>query len=565
MDTSSFILCTDAVSNFLGLFDLNVAPKLLYYAYIPIGFSTLFLSFFILFKDKFSPLSKTLVALSVTFFISILNEIFLWVTVPAGLMYFSWALSLLLHFYIVIFTFYFIYHFINKKHPPFVYKLFIYLLSLPIIILLPTRLNVQSFDLVNCGGISGPLWYYLYLVELVSILIFLLWSFKLYLNYRKQKNVILLQSIFLLLGTSVFSIIFFGSYLFAELTGLYGINLVGPLGMLIFIGVLSYMIVKFHTFNIKLIGAQALMVSLVILVGSQFFFVDTNLALILTSITLVLTLGFGYFLTKSVKKEVRQREQIEGLVVDLNKANERLKVLDKMKSEFVSIASHQLRSPLTSIRGYASMLTEGSFGKLPAKAQEVSEKIAESAKYMALSVEDFLSVSRIEAGNMKYEMSDFSLKDVAGKVVDEMLPVALKKGLLMVFRSDCSGSCMVHADIGKTRQILMNLIDNSMKYTPKGTVTVIVHDDVKKGMMYVTIHDTGIGMSKETQSEVFDKFIRAKNANNVNVTGTGLGLYVAKKMITDMKGRVWAESEGEGKGSQFHIELPMLPGIPLGK
>lgn len=111
----------------------------------------------------------------------------------------------------------------------------------------------------------------------------------------------------------------------------------------------------------------------------------------------------------------------------------------------------------------------------------------------------------------------------------------------------------------------MNLIDNSMKYTPKGTITVIAHDDVKKKMMYVTIHDTGIGMSIETQSEVFDKFIRAKNANNVNVTGTGLGLYVAKKMITDMKGRVWAESEGEGKGSQFHIELPMLPGIPTGK
>lgn len=78
--------------------------------------------------------------------------------------------------------------------------------------------------------------------------------------------------------------------------------------------------------------------------------------------------------------------------------------------------------------------------------------------------------------------------------------------------------------------------------------------------MYVTIQDTGVGMSKETQDEVFDKFVRAKNANSVNVTGTGLGLYVAKTMITQMNGRVWAESEGEGKGSTFHIELPLLPG-----
>jgi signal transduction histidine kinase len=106
----------------------------------------------------------------------------------------------------------------------------------------------------------------------------------------------------------------------------------------------------------------------------------------------------------------------------------------------------------------------------------------------------------------------------------------------------------------------MNLLDNSMKYTPKGTITVVTHDDPKKKKIYVTIQDTGVGMSKETQEEVFDKFVRAKNANQINVTGTGLGLYVAKKMITEMNGRVWAESEGEGTGSTFHIEFPLLPG-----
>jgi signal transduction histidine kinase len=265
-------------------------------------------------------------------------------------------------------------------------------------------------------------------------------------------------------------------------------------------------------------------------------------------------------LIKTVKREIEQKEQIEKLATSLQSANEKLKVLDKMKSEFVSIASHQLRSPLTSIRGYASMLGEGSYGKLTAKGQEVVERISESAKYMALSVEDYLNVSRIEAGNMKYEMSDFNLKEIAEKLVDELRPVALKKGLVIVFRSDCDGSCSVHADIGKTRQVIMNILDNSMKYTPKGTITVVAHDDPKKKKMYVTIQDTGVGMSKETQEEVFEKFVRAKNANNVNVTGTGLGLFVAKKMVTDMGGRVWAESEGEGQGSSFNIELPLLAG-----
>ncbi len=121
---------------------------------------------------------------------------------------------------------------------------------------------------------------------------------------------------------------------------------------------------------------------------------------------------------------------------------------------------------------------------------------------------------------------------------------------------------MINADIGKTRQILMNLIDNSMKYTQKGTITVVAHDDPKKKKMYITIQDTGVGMSATTKGEVFEKFVRAKNANDVNVTGTGLGLYVAKKMISDMKGQVIAESEGEGKGSTFTIEFPLLPGVP---
>jgi signal transduction histidine kinase len=161
---------------------------------------------------------------------------------------------------------------------------------------------------------------------------------------------------------------------------------------------------------------------------------------------------------------------------------------------------------------------------------------------------------------MKYETSDFNLKMIAEKIVDELRPVAIKKGLAMVFRSDCDGSCSTHADIGKTRQVIMNVIDNSMKYTPKGTITVVVHDDPNLKKVYVIVQDTGVGMDKGTQEEVFEKFVRAKNANNVNVTGTGLGLYVAKKMITDMGGRIWAESEGEGRGTKFTIELPLLPG-----
>jgi signal transduction histidine kinase len=293
-------------------------------------------------------------------------------------------------------------------------------------------------------------------------------------------------------------------------------------------------------------------------VGSLLFVAKSDTTKIVAGFTLLITTFAGYYLVKSVKKEIRQREEIEGLAKRLETANERLQELDRMKSEFVSIASHQLRSPLTSIRGYASMLAEGTYGKLPEKAVPVLQNIADSSRFMAQSVEDYLNVSRIEAGNMKYEYSDFNLKEQAEKIVNELRQVAIKKGLVMLFRSDCTGSATVHADIGKVRQVMMNLVDNSMKYTPKGTITVIAHDDVKRKKMTVSIHDTGIGMDMETQGEVFNKFVRAKNANCVNVTGTGLGLYVAKKMIDEMGGKVWAESEGAGKGSTFHLEFGMV-------
>ena len=206
------------------------------------------------------------------------------------------------------------------------------------------------------------------------------------------------------------------------------------------------------------------------------------------------------------------------------------------------------------------MLQEGTYGKIPQKAKEVIEKIAESSNFMALSIEDYLNVSRIEAGNMKYEMSDFNIKDIAERMVDELRSVAIKKGLLLIFKSDSTGSNFVHADIGKVRQVIMNLLDNAIKYTLKGSITVLIHDNVKKKKIYVSIQDTGVGMSEDTIESIFDKFVRAKNANCVNVTGTGLGLYVARKMVVEMGGIITAVSEGEKKGSTFTIEFPLLPG-----
>jgi signal transduction histidine kinase len=200
------------------------------------------------------------------------------------------------------------------------------------------------------------------------------------------------------------------------------------------------------------------------------------------------------------------------------------------------------------------MILEGSFGEVSEKAKEPLSRIYESSKLMAVSIEDFLNVSRIEQGRMKYDMTDFDLKDLAKTVFEELKSTAEAKKLAFTFTDDNSAPYIVHADIGKIKQVISNLADNSIKYTPEGSVEISVsHTSEKK--IRVAIKDSGVGISEETKSKLFDKFVRARNAHEVNVTGTGLGLYVAKQMIEAHNGKIWVESPGEGRGSTFFIEL----------
>lgn len=142
-------------------------------------------------------------------------------------------------------------------------------------------------------------------------------------------------------------------------------------------------------------------------------------------------------------------------------------------------------------------------------------------------------------------------------VYEDIKPAVAEKQLDFTFTSNIKGVCTVHADAGKVRQIIQNLIDNATKYTPKGSISVILNEEKTKKQVEIVIKDTGIGMAPETLHEIFHKFARAKNANSVNVIGSGLGLYVAKEMAEKMGGSIKAESEGEGKGSTFTIYLPL--------
>jgi signal transduction histidine kinase len=322
---------------------------------------------------------------------------------------------------------------------------------------------------------------------------------------------------------------------------------------------MSFLIVKYKTFNIKLFATEALVWGLTLLIGSQFFFIKTPVNYVLNSITFIGVIIFGRFLVKSVKKEIDQRERLENLRLRLEKsnldleiANDKLKDLDKLKTEFVSLASHQLRSPLTAIKGYLSMIVEGDYGDINPEAKEAISKVSQSSNNLTLVVEDLLNVSKIESGGMKYEIVKFDFGEIVISTVGDLSITAEKKGLKLVHEIKEGEKYFVDGDKDKLRQVLVNLIDNSIKYTAKGQIVVNLEN--KDGKIILSIKDTGAGVEEKMKKTIFEKFSRG-DGSKLNASGSGLGLYLVKELVEAHHGRVWVESEGLGKGATFLVEL----------
>ncbi len=236
----------------------------------------------------------------------------------------------------------------------------------------------------------------------------------------------------------------------------------------------------------------------------------------------------------------------------LQVANEKLKGLDKLKTEFLSLAAHQLRSPLTAIRGYTSMLLEGSFGAVDEKQKEAINRVFESSTHLSKVVEDLLNVSKIEAGGMKYEMALFDLEKPVHDLATDLSITAQKKGLALTFTTDKSGPYTINGDMEKIRQVVLNIIDNSIKYTEKGSISVLLSRDVASKLVKVAVTDTGMGISAEEKEKLFQKFSRGAGGKT-NTGGSGLGLYLAKQIIEAHGGEVRIDSPGSGLGSTFTI------------
>lgn len=232
---------------------------------------------------------------------------------------------------------------------------------------------------------------------------------------------------------------------------------------------------------------------------------------------------------------------------------------DKMKSDFISLASHQLRTPLSSINIYSHMLQDGQAGKLNMEQKQFVDRILMSVDRMNELINTLLNITRIEAGGITVETGEVQLGRLVSELVSEAVASAEEKGLNLSSEIDHTIPCVTTDDL-LVREVMANLISNAIKYTPAGG-SVVVSLNRKRNEVIFSVRDTGYGIPPDAQKRIFTKFFRADNASRYDASGTGLGLYMTKNIAEALDGELWFKST-EHKGSTFYFSLPLHGSLP---
>lgn len=330
----------------------------------------------------------------------------------------------------------------------------------------------------------------------------------------------------------------------------YGIDFYPVFNLLAFLytPILTFAILRKHLFDIRLVLTQLLVGVIAILLLFNFFTSASFIEYVWKGTLFVASLLAGYLLIKSVLNEIRIREQLEAALLKLQE-------LDKAKSEFLSIASHQLRAPLTAIKGYLSMMLEGTYGPVGEEQKRPMTNVYDSNERMIKLVNDLLNISRIESGRVEMNWEEGSIEEILEGVVQELQVKAHEKRLDLIFEKPSNPLPLLKFDKDKIRNVVLNLVDNAIHYTEKGSVKVGAAQN--QGTLAITVKDTGLGMSKEEIQSLFKSFTRGETGNRAWAEGSGLGLYIAKQFVALHKGTISAQSQGKGQGSTFVVELPL--------
>lgn len=528
-------------------------PDLLYYSHIPAAIIGLLVGLFVFLNGRQYLLNRLLLAVSGTFALWVLFNLIAWTNIHSGFLLFSWSFFGPLFGLISIFSIYFVYVFLRNTDAPLFAKILFVVLLAPIMVLAPTSASLTGLNITECDafGYENQLFeVYYHLLGGVAML----WILGLLIQaYRRAKPELRKQIVLIGIGIEFFLFTFFTiGYISSYLTtlGIFqdsNLEMYGLFGMVVFMVYMALLLVRFKTFHVSVIAPQALTIALILLIGAQFTFIRSPINLALNAIALVLTAIIGFVLVRSVRREIEQRHKIEMLARDLSKANDQQVTL-------IHFITHQIKGFVTKSRNIFAMMKEGEFGVMPDTAKPMIEQGFDSDTKGLATIQEILNAANIKSGKVSFTMAPFDLKVLIEGIAKDLSANATVKGLALNIELGTE-SVTVTGDSAQLVNAYKNLIDNSIKYTPSGSVTL--HLEKKAGKALFTISDTGVGITEEDMKNLFTEGGHGKESTKINVDSTGFGLYIVKSIVEAHKGRVWAESEGAGKGSRFIVELPL--------
>lgn len=539
--------CEWLPSQFL-IFSGNVYGPLIYYSHFAAVIPTLLIGIFIFFTGRKQLPNILLLLVTLFFSLWVYSDLVLWASESAPYIMFFWTLEIICEPLVYFFAFYFFYTYIFRRDWSAAQKVVFAIPLLPTLLLAPTSFGLLGYDISNCdrAAVEGVLATYGYGIEILYALLIIIFGI---IAIAQKNRPLPRRQIFLLtIGLTAFLASFSLGNIVEVFTEEWSIGQYGLFGAPIFVAFLAYLIVKFKAFNAKLFAAQALVIGVWLMVLSLLFIRSVDNIKIVTSITLIMLLVLGYYLVKSVQREVEQRERIEKLAKELARANDQQVTL-------IHFITHQIKGFVTKSRNIFAMISDGDYGPVPEPMKAIVAEGFRSDTQGVSTIQEILNASNIKSGKVTFKMESFDLKGLIDEIAAALKPNADAKGI--AFNLDTGHEPLMYTgDRAQLMNAFRNLIDNSIKYTLQGSVGASLS---KHGAtVRFEINDTGVGITPDDMKNLFTEGGHGKESSKVNVESTGFGLYIVKNIIEAHKGKVWAESEGVGKGSRFIVELPAV-------